>query len=253
MKPLNGSEKPDLSIITTCKGRLKHLKQSFHRLCQLSFAGRHVEYVLVDYDDPDRCGDWLMSQDAPDWLSLTVHRMEDRPIFNVAHARNVGAVNSLANFLFFMDADCLLTEEWVAEAIRPVLLGYARYSHVRLSPKATEKFGAFCVTRTAYEAANGYDEAFNNWGHEDDDMYDRVGEKYSPPAVVDPDKIEVIRHGNDLRVRFYEDKRIASYGKPASNSNNAKIKANRSRTVNPNGHGKADIKTRIKWKPWLSL
>lgn len=253
MDPLKANERPDLSIITTCKGRLEHLKQSYRRLCQTMSGDRHVEYVLVDYDDPDKSGEWLMSQDPPKWLSLTVHRLENHPIFNVAHARNVGAVNSLANFLFFMDADCLLTEEWTAEAILPVLRGYARYSHVHLSPKATEKFGAFCVTRAAYEAVNGYDEAFNNWGHEDDDMYDRVGEKYSPHVVVDPDKIEVIRHGNDLRVQFYEDKRIASYGKPASNSNNARIKANRNRAVNPDGYGKAEIKTRIKWQPWYVL
>ena len=49
--------KRKFSIVTTCKGRLAHLKQSLPAM----LAQDGAEVVVVDYCCPERAGDWVES------------------------------------------------------------------------------------------------------------------------------------------------------------------------------------------------
>ena len=49
---------PLMSAIVTCKGRLEHLKQTL----PLLMAMPDSEVIVVDYDCPDRSGDWVRAE-----------------------------------------------------------------------------------------------------------------------------------------------------------------------------------------------
>ncbi|MBM4221050.1 MAG: hypothetical protein FJ170_03775, partial [Gammaproteobacteria bacterium] len=76
-------DKPALSFITTCKGRLQHLMQTLPKMA----AQPGTETIVVDYDCPDNSGDWV----AANFPAVRVVRVKDQPIFVASRARNLGA------------------------------------------------------------------------------------------------------------------------------------------------------------------
>ena len=68
------SPAPVFSIVTTCKGRLEHLKQSLPRMA----AQAGAEVIVVDYDCPDGAGAWV----AENFPAVRVVRVADAPLFN---------------------------------------------------------------------------------------------------------------------------------------------------------------------------
>jgi len=249
MAILTGKEVPVLSIVTTCKGRLGNLKKSFASVCDVDFGG-HIEYVIVDFDCPDEAGTYFKSVDLPELLSLTLQFVSNKPYFQPSLARNIGAVSAVSDYLLFIDADTILTQEYVDTAVKPVLDGTAEYSRVQMCRKASQKFGTLCLPYDLFATVRGYDASLHNWGKEDEDIYRRLMYKDCVGIFFDPDIIGVIEHDNDVRTRFYEDKRIASYGKPASNDDNATKIQDPNRAVNPNGFGRVETETQIRWKAW---
>jgi len=246
---LTATEAPGLSIVTTCKGRLENLKKSFASVCEVDF-GCHIEYVLVDYDCPDKAGQYFKKVEVPEQVSLTLQFVAPAPYFNPSKARNSGAFTAVADYLLFVDADTILTQEYVDDAVKPVLNGVYEYSHVRMCPEASEKFGTLCVPYDHFSAIRGYDQSLENWGKEDEDIYNRLKYRGYSGYFFEPDIIGVIRHDNDTRTRFYEDQRIAPYGKPKSNDINANKIKDPSREVNV-GLGTVPVSyTFIRWKPW---
>ena len=86
-----------LTAITTCKGRLSHLKETLPDLARAP----DIEVVVVDYDCPDGAADWVRSS-GPD---VRIVAVEDRPLFSASTARNLGAAAATADWLAFVDAD----------------------------------------------------------------------------------------------------------------------------------------------------
>ena len=64
---------PLLSIVTTCKGRLHHLRRSLPRF----LAQPNTEVIVVDYDCPDGTSDVV----AREFPAARVVAVKDRPHF----------------------------------------------------------------------------------------------------------------------------------------------------------------------------
>jgi glycosyltransferase involved in cell wall biosynthesis len=91
---------PKFSIVTTCKGRLGDLRQSLPTF----LAQNGGEVIVVDYDCPDGTRTYV----AEHYPEVRIVAVDNKPIFNVSHARNVGAAQALGKFLVFLDADMLI-------------------------------------------------------------------------------------------------------------------------------------------------
>jgi glycosyltransferase involved in cell wall biosynthesis len=183
-----------LSIITTCKGRLAHLQQSLPRM-----AGHpNTEVIVVDYDCPERAGDWV----AAEYPEVRVVRVSDAPTFNISHARNLGAQSARGQWLGFVDADILLAQGFVEQAL-PLLREGAFYLVAHRDPQVV---GTVFCARTDYVASDGYDEVLQGWGAEDRDFYARLGMLGRAQQRLPGAWFSVIQHGSDDRVRHYETK-----------------------------------------------
>ncbi len=79
---------PSLSIITTCKGRLAHLKESLPAMA----AQPGAEVVVVDYDCPEATTAYVREH----FPAVKVVKVEGRPHFNNWEARNIGATHATA-------------------------------------------------------------------------------------------------------------------------------------------------------------
>jgi glycosyltransferase involved in cell wall biosynthesis len=182
---------PELCLITTCMGRLAHLRQTL----AAAVVQPHCSCVVVDYSCPEHCGDWV-EQHFP---AVKVARVKGRELFNPAHARNCGAAAADAPWLGFFDADVILSPSF-AERVLPLLHAGQFY---RAQPFVKELMGTFLCRRDDFLKVGGYDEVFQSWSSEDRDLYDRlrlrgIEEKSFPVELLTP-----IVHADDLRVQHF--------------------------------------------------
>src|SRR3954471_12220533 len=84
-------------IITTCMGRLDHLKQSLPKMVA---QGCH-QVIVVDYSCPQHSGEYVRNN----FPSVRVVSVAGQEHFSNWRARNAGASVATADVLVFVDAD----------------------------------------------------------------------------------------------------------------------------------------------------
>lgn len=183
--------KPLLSLVVTCKGRLRHLKETLPGMA----AQPGAETIVVDMDCPDGTAAWVR-QSLP---QVRVVQLENEPLFNIARARNCGATAARSDLLGFVDADSLLHPEFAAAAAAATGPGtYTQCIHGR-----KQLMGCVVLPRAAFEAVQGYDEVFQGWGGEDRDLYRRVERLGLRRVELEPHLLGCIHHGEELRTQFH--------------------------------------------------
>jgi glycosyltransferase involved in cell wall biosynthesis len=194
-----------IAFVTTCKGRLHHLKQTLPALVRLNPA----EIIVVDYNCPDATADWVEAN----YPQVKVVRVTDDPGFCLPRARNLGAAQSTSPWLCFIDADILVDKGWLGW-----MAAHADSQHFYLPSKHNGKYlpeiaGTFLCPRQAFEACNGYDEAFRGWGGEDIDLYTRLPIEAGVRAAEYPNSfVNPINHADDERTTYHSIKDVRIQG-----------------------------------------
>jgi glycosyltransferase involved in cell wall biosynthesis len=181
-----------ISFVTTCMGRLDHLKRSLP-----TWRGQG-ELVLVDFSCPDHAGDWA----ARLYPEVLIVRCPGERHFRGALARNAGAKAATGRWLFFLDADVMLHADFAA-AIDP-LLDPKRY----LCAENNRAMGQVLVSREAFDSVGGYDEVMVGWGVEDLDLQLRLAGAGLGRATIPARLLSVIGHDHALRTRHASVKQI---------------------------------------------
>ena len=203
------------SIITTCKGRLEHLKRTLPRMLDQGAA----EVVVVDYSCPDGTGDWVR-KNFPAALVVTVKGEEG---FSNWKARNAGAAVATGDLLLFCDADTILTPkagDKIATELPAKSYGFfkrvatQRFNKARLRLGSNQLRGFHAIPLRAFRNLGGYDEVLRGWGAGGDtDLEDRMVLAGMAPHPLDPQLVEdVIQHDNADRTRHHQDSIKVSYG-----------------------------------------
>lgn len=183
---------PDISFVTTCKGRLEHLRQTLPRMA----AQADCECIVVDYDCPDGTADWV-GQNFP---AVKIVKIADAPRFHKPHAQNLGAAVATSPWLCLIDADILIDP-----GFRAALLPYLESGfYLRPRPLDWNAYGSFICARSDFEKANGYDEAIEGCSCMDDDLYVRLEMAGLKPAAFPGEWVIGISHDDAMRTRYYE-------------------------------------------------
>lgn len=183
---------PHLAFITTCRGRLAHLRQSLPTFV----AQADAEVVVVDYDCPERSGEWV----AQGFPQVRVVRATDRPRFELSRARNLGAAAATAPWLCFIDADVCITPDFTAR-VRSILEPGCFY---QAKPRTIETWGTSISARADFERVGGYDEVLQGWGKDDDDYYARLVLAGGRHCVFPGELLRPLSHDDAQRVESYE-------------------------------------------------
>ena len=153
------------SIITTCKGRLEHLKQTLPRMLEQGAA----EVVVVDYSCPDGTGDWVRET----FPAVRVVDVKGEQGFSNWKARNAGAAAATGNLLLFCDADTILAPnagDSIARALPPKTYGFfkrnatARFNKAGLRLGSNQLRGFHAIPAPAFRRLGGYDDVLRGWG-----------------------------------------------------------------------------------------
>jgi len=189
----------DVTFITTCKGRLEHLKQSLPRMC----AHEGAQVIVVDYACPDGTADWV----AANFPFVKVIRETSEASFVLSRARNIGAAAATTPWIMFLDADMLLADSFL-DQILPRLNPVHYY---RAAPQSRQNWGSVICTREKYLQSGGYDEVYRGWGTEDDDFYDALEWHGAMRADYPAELLSEVTHDDALRTRFHGMSMITSH------------------------------------------
>ena len=154
-----------ISLVTTCKNRLADLEQTLPRIAASGFE----EVILVDYGCPQNAGEWV----ARTYPAVKVVRYNDDSGFNASRARNLGAQVATGDWFFFIDCDVLI-EPGFASYLRNQLSKCHYYRAKEERPRKRVAYGSFVVHRDDFMRVRGFDEVYNGWGCEDDDIFFRL-------------------------------------------------------------------------------
>jgi glycosyltransferase involved in cell wall biosynthesis len=192
----------ELAFITTSNGRLHHIQCTL----PLMMAQSPAEIIVVDYGCPQHTGDWVEAYHQ----AAKVVRVTDDPGFCLPRARNLGAGQSSAPWLCFIDADVEVKEgfvDWVGRNAQSSLFYLAGLNDGGVLDAGT--VGTALVHRTYFDKVHGYDEVFRGWGGEDIDLYRRLSAAGAGRAAF-PEFFRSIKHDDSERVRFHpvKDKKL---------------------------------------------
>ena len=221
-----------LSFVTTCMGRLEHLKQALplqqHPDC---------ESIVVDWSCPDNCGDWV-EENYPD---VRVVRVEGEQYYHRAKARNAGLQVATGEHICNADADLLIQPKFfnLLDRLSPDYyitrvplyifidpisgkppikrrdaneMYHRWYDNKRnMHEEKASSTGFMIFPRKVLEQIkdNGYDEIYDHTlsGGEDLDMRIKLLlEAGITERWIDVDFIDAISHTNEMRIEYIIEK-----------------------------------------------
>jgi GT2 family glycosyltransferase len=188
------SDSAKLTFVVTCKGRLGHLKQSLPTL-----AGQpNSQTVVVDSSCPDGTAAWVTTH----FPLVTVVCHDDGGFFSRSISNNKGAAAANTAWLCFIDADGLLAPDFV-QRIEGLL------DAPRVLRLHTHGAGWIVVPADQFRSIGGFDEVFEDWGDEDDDVQFRLSKAHLPTVFLPPDLVAgMLEHSSADRVRYHAEKDI---------------------------------------------
>jgi glycosyltransferase involved in cell wall biosynthesis len=187
-----GDRPPTIAFITTCKGRLHHLRQTLPTMA----AQRPEELIVVDYDCQDGTGAWV---EANFPQAKVVRASQPDGGFNVGRARNLGAAAASSEWLFFVDADIGLAPNLTSAMRREIEPGRFYRPLLKRGAVTGQAYGTFCCRAEDFAAVEGFDEVIEGWGYEDRDLYERFGLLGLKQWLYSPELLRIIAHEDDQR------------------------------------------------------
>jgi glycosyltransferase involved in cell wall biosynthesis len=192
-----------ISIISTCKSRLDHLKKVIDSW--VNFLPHEI--IVTDVSCPQKTADWL-GTNYPQ-VKVVYQASES---FNLSKARNLGAAAASGDWLFFVDADITLGSgfrSWIEEQAPN-----NRFL-VREQKNAWDGIheqGTVLCRKADFQKIEGYDEIIEGYGGEDHDLYYKLNRIGVARLNAPRHYIESLEHGDDERVLHYfeKDKRLHS-------------------------------------------
>ncbi len=195
--------KPRFSIITTCKGRLDHLKQTLPAM----LTQKNAEVIVVDFSCPDGTAAYVRQH----YRAVKVVEVQNKNYFYNGEARNRGAERATGEQLIFCDADTVLAPfatNWLSNNLGSNAIGTFATKESN-DPKArgeglgrNQLRGFQVISAKHFFSLGGYDEVLRGYAVGfDTDLLDMGIKLGLHPQPIRPKIIErVIEHDNAARL-----------------------------------------------------
>jgi len=179
--------------------RLHHLKQTLQE--SINNSQDDVEFVVLDYGSTDGLEEWIYNdmQSHINTGKLKFKRTDKPKYFRPPHAKNIAHKMGNGAILVNLDADNIVTKEYM-QKLREVFNGGYNFMASKSEPKHWNgAFGRIAIKRWWFYHMGGYNEEFEGYGYEDDDLIMRaraIGIKfYWQPTDI----LKWIDHGDEDR------------------------------------------------------
>ena len=186
-----------LPAVTSCVGRRSHFE------CTLPFMLAEFDHVIVvDWSCPEESGKWAEKEGAE------VVYKKDQKLFSACKARNLGARHVKSRSVCFVDADVMVMPGCKAEIERLLNL-----STMVIAPRDSQNKDVHCLSGFIaldigqFWGVGGYDESLKGYALEDAHLRARLlFERGILPKRLSPTALAVLRHSNEMRGRYFDEK-----------------------------------------------
>lgn len=159
-----------VSFCITCKDRLHRLKQTLPQNLKDN-PGEDVEFVLLDYSSEDGLEGWVRENMMGEIQTgrLVFFAARGQKWFHMAHAKNCAHRLAQGEILVNLDAD-----NFTGEGFSEFLKSHSGFDVMAAPDDPTGSHGRVCVKREVFNTYRGYDEDFDGYGWDDNDLVDRI-------------------------------------------------------------------------------
>lgn len=216
-----------IALVTTCKGRASHLKQTLPRNLLDNASFKDAIFVVLDYESPDDLVPYLKEHHAEDLESgrLVIYSFKNGSgPFEMARAKNMAArcgVLEGADVLVTLDADNFTGPnfaQFVSENLEKRSFLCPDFPLIKSLPHGPDRpargyAGRLAISSMDFLKMGGYDEFYDTWRGEDIDMNFRLQRAGFKMKHIPNSLLQAIPHGSAVRfleyphARRFEDQR----------------------------------------------
>src|ERR1700677_1953221 len=178
---------PRIALVTTCKGRALHLKQTLPHNLAHNAAYPNAVFIVLDYNSDDDLQQYLWTVHRADIQSgrLVVYSYLNGGQWLIAHAKNMAARCGIlegADILCTLDADNFtgpdfahfIADKFTGPSAKQEMFLYPDFATIKRMPWTEERprrgfAGRLAIRADSFIKMGGYDEMFKIWGSEDVD------------------------------------------------------------------------------------
>jgi hypothetical protein len=235
---------PRIAFISTCKGRLAHLRETLPRNMWDNVDYLNSVFVVLGYGDPE-LGEYMRTFELPMQNGqLAYYSFPEGKGFHVSHAKNLAmrcAMLEGADILVTVDADnrtgtgfarflgFQMGMDEPGYFLCPDHLGIKGIPHGPFRPLRGYA-GRLAIRTQDFVKVGGYDETFDTWRGEDIDVCQRMLRLGFRMGFIPNSFLDVIPHGSDVRFKEYQ------HAKVFERAYEFKVIQNRTETVVNYGH-----------------
>ena len=213
-----------IAFVTTCKGRLCHLRETLPRNLRDNADFKNCVFVVLNYNDRDGLAHYIQHEHAAEIASgkLVYYRTNEPDRFHMANAKNMAhrcAIREGADVLVTLDADNLTGPKFASYIARQFAMNYGLSfmspDFEALPPRGKrfnqhnpERLGRGFAGRLAIRAQDfikigGYNEIFDTWRGEDIDMIARLNRLGLKKTAIEPLYLNALAHSTEMRFSEY--------------------------------------------------
>jgi hypothetical protein len=193
-----------LELISVCvpiHNRTYDLKRTLPHLIMAANSSPPIEIVILDYNSPDDLQDYVCDIIYSGRLSsdntITYRKYTGRDHYHMAHARNLSVMAASGETIVISSAD-----------IYPIM-GFFRVIRTAIASNRYNFYyvrnyrGVIACKRSDFIMAGGYDERFEFYSPEDQDLHLRFLRRGMKGGAIADDMIRVIKTPDDDKIKNY--------------------------------------------------
>lgn len=187
-----------VSYCTTCKGRLHHLMETLPKNLNAERHNPNVEFVVLSYGRDEALDSYIRNHFQSELQSgrLKYAVYPEAKYFRVGHAKNMAHRVASGDILVNLDADNTIVanfSKWLQQKIgensKQVITHHVGTWQSFIASKIVKcqtgkapwpedgRSGRLALTSSAFEDIGGYDERFEGWGGDENNLGDRAYHK----------------------------------------------------------------------------
>lgn len=186
-----------ISLCTPCMGRTHDLMEVMDSRIMAALYSPPVEIVVVNYNSRDGLDEYMAGLDLPDQVRLTYRHYSGREHWHMAHGFNLAALAGNGQYIWIMGTDLYLSLDAVAH-VRELI-------EKRNDPwlLAMKFKGQIVCRKDIFIEAGGYDERFEFYGQEGEELNERLRRRGHKPGIMSNRVMKVLPTERDDKVKNY--------------------------------------------------
>lgn len=190
-----------ISFCLPVHARTYDLKETMPFLIEAANASPPVEILILDYNSPDDLEEYVRIVERVERLvggsRLSYVKYAGRDHYHMAHARNLSVKASAGEYIVILSADIYPSVNFVTVVRQMLVEGDYVWMHGKLYT------GAIVCQRAEFLAAGGYDERFEFYGPEDNDLDARLTRRGGKLGRLPAGLLNVIKTPNEEKIKNY--------------------------------------------------